>query len=202
MLFFLLSQLALAQTNLIVNGDFSKNPCSSTENYCLSSDASQIAPWKVVSLQQTYEIDLPQSFGFPENSMDLNSEGDNPMVMIQQLVPTNYTQKYEVSFSLNQNHHCGVGLKTGFVRASGGERQLFSTSDQTTKRITYQFRASYSQTDVIIGSTTPGTQCGPVVFNIGMRALSPNLNLGTVRQPRDPRDSRNLESPLKQSTGI
>ena len=169
MLFFLLSQLALAQTNLIVNGDFSKNPCSSTENYCLSSDAYQIAPWKITSPHQTYEIDLPQTFGFPENSMDLNSDGDNPMVMIQQLVPTNIGQKYEVSFSLNQNPYCGgASLKTGFVMASGGTIQMFATLDETTKRITYQFVASTTQTAVTIGSTTAETTCGPVVFNIGM----------------------------------
>ena len=170
MIYFLVAQLAHAQTNLMVNGDFSKNPCPN--DWCLSSDQSQISPWTITSPQQTYEIDPPKTFGLPSYAMDLNSDGDNAMVMIQQVIPTTLGASYEVSFSLSQNPHCGgVGLKTGFVMASGGASQMFSTSDLNTQRITYQFVAATAQSAVTIGSTTAGTTCGPVVFNIGMTQL-------------------------------
>lgn len=175
-IFLLISQLALAQ-NLIVNGDFSKNPCP--KGWCLSSDQSKIAPWTITSAQKTYEVDPPATFGFPSYSMDLNAAGSDAKITIQQVVPTVVGSIYELSFSLNQNTYCGgAGLKTGFVTASGGAMQEFSTSGSNTKKITLHFIASTDRTAVSIGSSTPGTTCGPVVFDVQMIKMDESLICG------------------------
>jgi Protein of unknown function (DUF642) len=167
MLFLLIAQLALAQ-NLIRNGGFSKNGCG--DSLCYSNDDQDIAPWTVISAQKTFQINPPRTLlpGINDTSIDLNSNGQDPTVVIQQNVQTVIGDKYIVTFNLNQNPRCGLTSKTGFVMASGGSHQAFETSDDKTREVKYSFIATQDQTALVLGSTTYGISCGPVVFGIKM----------------------------------
>jgi Protein of unknown function (DUF642) len=168
MLFLLIAQLAVAQ-NLVRNGDFSKNGCAA-DSLCYSSNEQDIAPWSVISAQKTFQINPPRTLlpGLNDTSIDLNSKGDDPLVVIQQNVQTVIGDKYIVTFNLNQNPRCGLTSKTGFVMASGGSHQAFETSDDKTREVKYSFTATQDQTALVLGSTTYASECGPLVFGIRM----------------------------------
>ena len=157
--------------NLIVNGDFSTPACNGNPS-CYYSDSSLMSPWTVVSTYKTYEYIVAGYFNFPYRSMDLNSNTSDSQMIIQQTVPTKVGNVYQFGFSLQKNPDCfGDEIKTGFVIATGGLNQTFSISETITQQISYIFRATDSQSAVQIGSTTYGTTCGPVIFNVTMFAV-------------------------------
>ena len=111
-----LSVLALVASaqNLIQNGDFAKNSC---RTYCVSNDVSSIAPWKIYSTTNNFEIDNVGTF--PEVntiSMDLNS--DAPVTLSQSVV-TVAGAIYKLSLSLSINGRCGKQTASGYVTVNG-----------------------------------------------------------------------------------
>ena len=137
----------------------------------LYSNNSLFAPWTIVSAHKTIEYIVSNQ---PHVEVDLNSNSADTPVSIQQIVTTTVGSTYRILFSLHSLHlsdHCVLGeSKTGYVTATGGSNQTFVSSD-TTRQITYVFRAIDSQSAVEIGSTTYGTICGPIIFNINMTAF-------------------------------
>ena len=79
---FIVSSLVFAN-NLILNGDFSRNPCNPNQS-CFSDNSNSISPWKVISIHRTYEINSKSAFGLDFNSTDLNS--DSAPICKQQLL--------------------------------------------------------------------------------------------------------------------
>jgi hypothetical protein len=155
--------------NLIVNGDFAKNPCG-TQRWCASTDSSLIAPWTVVD-DKKYEIDLANTFpNVPFTAMDLNSDGP---ITLQQTVAVEVNSSYSVTFWLNQNPFCGQKTMTMFVGVEGSDLQLLTgntnvaTSNTVSTTRSLSFTAISDTIKLSFGSTTPGS-CGPVIFKIVM----------------------------------
>ncbi|KAI8901693.1 hypothetical protein BC833DRAFT_576310 [Globomyces pollinis-pini] len=182
-----LTALATPVGELLVNGGFDAvNSCPS-DGWCNfgQSSISNIAPWTMIT-GDNFEIDrTPWSPDSAPYSMDLNSDTrggfSDVLVTIGQTIATVPDKVYTLSFALKGNKCNGqVPIKTGQVKiyknlVSNGNLHFtenfshnINQNSNNWQYVSFSFIAQSSATVITIGSTTPGTTCGPVIDSVSV----------------------------------
>ena len=147
--------------NLIQNGDFATNNCPT---YCVSNDASTIAPWKISSASRSFQnnkFEIANPGTFPGvNAISMNLYID---VILSRSVATVSEKDYKLSFSVNVNDKCGEKTASGNAFINGVSIEIVAYS--TTQVRSTEFTAYGPRTIIYIRSLEIGT-CRPVVSGL------------------------------------
>jgi choice-of-anchor C domain-containing protein len=177
---------ALAQTNLVVNGDFAAGPQVSAQNGYATVDRGQssLTGWTVSGQSVDY---VTSSWVPPAGlvaSIDLDGtppnypEGNQAQGMISQTIPTVVGAEYTAQFLLSGNPTCGKPLKKTLA-IIGRHMHVYDYNSAVEQNSptnmkwmprTFSFTAYSDQTTLVFASETPGV-CGPAVAGISV-ALS------------------------------